>query len=443
MQKLDKAAEERTLKKAPKKVPLPPGPPTSLSKKRKGIPLSTSSSQASGGGGVSSINPIEKAFDTESRDILHLMIARMFYASGLPFHLARSLYYVNAWTYAANNSLPGYLPPGYNLLRTTLWQREKTNIKNLLQPIRYSWKEKGVSIVSDGWSDSQRRPLINFMAVNAGGPMFLKSVDCSGEIKDKYFISNLLKEVINEVGYENVVQVIIDNAPNCKVPRQLIEAQYSAIFWTPCVVHTLNLALKNICAAKNHETNQITYDECSWILEIVGDVVQIKNFIMNHSMRLAIYNEFVSLKLLSVAETRFASAIVMLKRFKLIKQGLQGMVISDKWSFYRDDDVVKARFVKDKVLDDLWWDHITYILSFMAPIYDMLRNCDTDRPCLHLIYDMWDTMIEKVKTAIYKKEGKRHEEPSSFYIVVHDILVDRWNKNNTPLHCLAHSLNPR
>ncbi|GAV69776.1 LOW QUALITY PROTEIN: Dimer_Tnp_hAT domain-containing protein, partial [Cephalotus follicularis] len=26
---------------------------------------------------------------------------------------------------------------------------------------------------------------------------------------------------------------------------------------------------------------------------------------------------------------------------------------------------------------------------------------------------------------------------------VHEILIDRWNKNNTPLHCLAHALNPK
>ncbi|CAL5327444.1 unnamed protein product [Camellia sinensis] len=44
---------------------------------------------------------------------------------------------------------------------------------------------------------------------------------------------------------------------------------------------------------------------------------------------------------------------------------------------------------------------------------------------------------------IYKHEGKRLEDESTFYNVVHQILVDRWNKNNTPLHCLAHSLNPR
>ena len=33
----------------------------------------------------------------------------------------------------------------------------------------------------------------------------------------------------------------------------LIEAEFPSIYWIPCVVHTLNLALKNICAAKNCE----------------------------------------------------------------------------------------------------------------------------------------------------------------------------------------------
>ncbi|XP_071723972.1 uncharacterized protein [Rutidosis leptorrhynchoides] len=190
------------------------------------------------------------------------------------------------------------------------------------------------------------------------------------------------------------------------------------------------------------ESNQIVYEECSWISDIVKEVVQIKHFIMNHSMRLAIYHEFVSLKLLSIVDTRFASMIVMLRRFKLIKSGLQNMVICDKWNIYRDVNQEKAKFVKEKVLDDFWWDLIDYILSFTAPIYDMLRICDTDKPCLHLVYDMWGSMIEKVKKVIYAHEVKRLDEKSTFYEVIHTILVDRWTKNNTPLHCLTHILNP-
>jgi hypothetical protein len=53
--------------------------------------------------------------------------------------------------------------------------------------------------------------------------------------------------------------------------------------------------------------------------------------------------------------------------------------------------------VRDIILDDLWWDRVDYIILFTSPIYDMLRAADTDRPTLHLVYDMWNTMIEKVK----------------------------------------------
>ena len=67
-------------------------------------------------------------------------------------------------------------------------------------------------------------------------------------------------------------------------------------------MHTLNLALKNICVAKNVENNALVFEEWSWISDMVGDVMMIKIFITNHSMRLAIYNEFVNLKLLSVGK---------------------------------------------------------------------------------------------------------------------------------------------
>ncbi|KAK8593957.1 hypothetical protein V6N12_046030 [Hibiscus sabdariffa] len=140
------------------------------------------------------------------------------------------------------------------------------------------------------------------MATSENGPMFLKAINCYGEVKDKVFIANLMKEVIDE---------------------------------TPCVVHTLNLALKNICSAKNIEGNVVTYDLCNWITEIHGDVVQIKKFIMNHII--VVFERFSSLKLISVFDTHFTSIIVMLKRLNLIKRGFQKMVINDESVSYRED----------------------------------------------------------------------------------------------------------
>lgn len=121
-------------------------------------------------------------------------------------------------------------------------------------------------------------------------------------------------ETFDFTGAANIVlQVITDNAPNCRAAELLVELKFSHIFWTPCVVHILNLVLKNIATAKIEEDSQ--YEQCNWISDIAADANMIKNFIMNHFMRLSMFNEFSELKLLSIAETSFASLIVMLERF--------------------------------------------------------------------------------------------------------------------------------
>lgn len=123
---------------------------------------------------------------------------------------------------------------------------------------------------------------------------------------------------------------------------------------------------------KNTEKNEVTYEKCSWITHIADDASFIHVFIMNHSIRLAMFNEFCPLKLLQAADTRFALVVVMLKMLKLIKRCLQATTISDQWASYREDDVGKAQKVKDMILSDFWWDNVDNILEFIAPIYDML-----------------------------------------------------------------------
>ena len=72
---------------------------------------------------------------------------------------------------------------------------------------------------------------------------------------------------------------------------------------------------------------------------------------MNHAMRLSMFNNHCKLKLLSMADTCFASTIVMLKRFKTIKRGFGQLVICEEWEKYKEDEIVKAKEVKDKILN--------------------------------------------------------------------------------------------
>jgi hypothetical protein len=56
----------------------------------------------------------------------------------------------------------------------------------------------------------------------------------------------ILLKTMNDVGPSNVIQVIIDNATNCKGAGKIIEQVHPHIFWSGCLVHTLNLLMHDI-----------------------------------------------------------------------------------------------------------------------------------------------------------------------------------------------------
>ena len=116
-------------------------------------------------------SPLEKAFNNQCREQLDSFIARTFYSAGLPFHFTKNPYWIKMIKFVANNNLVGYVPLGYNKLRTTLLHKERAHIEKLLKSIKETWKEKGLSIVSDGWTDIQKMPFINFMATSEKRPL--------------------------------------------------------------------------------------------------------------------------------------------------------------------------------------------------------------------------------------------------------------------------------
>ena len=183
----DQVENDKLERERRSQIPLPPPPPGH------GIPISPCWRQEES----DSTNPVdgkrrkvtvnstlEKVFQNNARHDLDSRIARMFYIGGLPFNFARNLHYRSSYAYAATHNIPGYLPPEYNALRTTLLQKERAHVKRFLKPIKGSWLENGVSIVSDRWSDPQKRPFINIMIVSDGGPVFIKTIDGLGEFKD-------------------------------------------------------------------------------------------------------------------------------------------------------------------------------------------------------------------------------------------------------------------
>ena len=78
--------------------------------------------------------------------------------------------------------------------------------------------------------------------------MFWKAIDAStaGLTVTSEFIWSNIKVVIEEVGPQNVVQVVTDNGSNCALMDRLLEDAYPTIVWTPCASHCLDLLIEDI-----------------------------------------------------------------------------------------------------------------------------------------------------------------------------------------------------
>ena len=98
------------------------------------------------------------------------------------------------------------------------------------------------------------------------------------------------------------------------------------MFWTPCIVHNLNLILEEI------------ENKVPWIQEITGEAREIVKFITNHHQFQAIFREYSKLDLLKVVETRYGSNFIMLCRLVDVKQALVSMVVSQVWAEWRQAD---------------------------------------------------------------------------------------------------------
>ena len=115
--------------------------------------------------------------------------------------------------------------------------------------------------------------IINFMVYSKGSTIFLKSVDTSDKIKENKYIYGLLKDVIEEVGEANVVQIVTDNESAFVKAGKLLMMKYN-LYWIPCAAHCIDLIFEDI-------------SKWDSVAKLIMNARKITNFIYNHIWLLA------------------------------------------------------------------------------------------------------------------------------------------------------------
>ena len=182
------------------------------------------------------------SFELALRKQAEEAIARFFYAEDIPHGKVESSFFHEMLMAVAKVGPSFKAPSTYQMRKKILMEKLKMHDLRLLLE---SWKRYGCTIVSDGWSNTRNRPVINVLASSLHGTMFLKSIYKSGQVKTGEYIFKILKDVILEVEPSNVVQVCMDNAANCEAAGHMIENEWPSIFYTRCTCHCVDLWLED------------------------------------------------------------------------------------------------------------------------------------------------------------------------------------------------------
>ncbi|XP_052727463.1 uncharacterized protein LOC108329753 [Vigna angularis] len=204
------------------------------------------------GGVQATINQMMKKGYKEEVDA---QVAEFFYTSAIPFNVIRNPAFAKMCEMIGKYEV-GYKSPSYHDIREKLLKQAVKKTDANLEEYKEEWKKTGCTIMSDGWTDRKRRFICNFLVNSPRGTVFLYSLDTSDISKTADKVFKMLDDVVEFVGEENVVQVVIDNAANFKAAGELLMQKREKLYWTPCAAHCIDLIFEDF--EKNLKASLLT-----------------------------------------------------------------------------------------------------------------------------------------------------------------------------------------
>lgn len=260
---------------------------------------------------------MDSKFKKKAREDAVTYIAKWFYDAGIPFNTATLPSFQKMLQAIGKYGTFLEAPTPYELGETFL-QREVEETNETLISFKQNCVINGCTLMTDAWSDRKNRSIMNIVAHCPAGMAFLHSQDASAEKHDGNYIYHFVDDAIKEIGPDNVVQIVTDNASNNMSAAKTLLMRRPNIYWTPCAAHTINLMLGDI-----------------------GKIRPIRSAItMGRSVTVYIYSHTKSLSLMRAKTngdivrpgvTRFATAYLSLSSMREKKKDLKQMFVSNEW----------------------------------------------------------------------------------------------------------------
>ncbi|CAN1124959.1 hypothetical protein LINPERHAP2_LOCUS2636 [Linum perenne] len=227
--------------------------------------------------------------------------------------------------------------------------------------------------MSDGWTDTRRRSICNFLVNSPKGTVFVESIDTSSFSKNAEKVFEMLDNVVEKVGEENVIQIVTDNGVAYKAAgTKLMEKR------------------KHVHKSTIEKGRKIT------------------NFIYASAILISMLREFTKgHDLVRPGATRFATTYLTLACLSEHKGPLMTMFSSDSWKKGSYSNIPKGKKVQGIVLDSRFWSNVSLCIRAALPLVKVLRLVDSEEyPSMPFLFFELNQAKEKIKLNFSNNEAR-------------------------------------
>ena len=347
-------------------------------------------------------------------------IAEFFFENKLDYSIADSISYRHMMDTLVGQEFQG---PSADVLRTKWVQKLKSEVLQRTQEIKKDWVTTGCTILADSWTDNKLKALINFSVSSPLGTFFLKTVDASPHIKNHRGMYELFDEVIQEIGPDNVVQIISDRNINYGNIDKLIMQNYNTIFWSPCTSFCVNSMLDD-------------FSKIDWVNQCICQAQTITRFVYNNNWVLDLMRRCMAgQELVCSGITKSVSDFLTLQSLLKHRSKLKQMFHSSEYvsSPYANRSLSISCI--EILSDDEFWRAVEEIAAVSEPLLRVMRDVSGGKAAIGYIYESMTKVMDSIRTYYIMDEGKC----KSFL----DIVEQKWLVElHSPLHSAAAFLNP-
>lgn len=354
---------------------------------------------------------------------VHMAIGRFLYDIGVNLDAVNSAYF-QPMIDAIASAGSGIVPPTSQDLRGWILKNVIEEVNNDINIHKVMWRKTGCSILVEQWSSKNGRTLLSFLVYCPQTIVFLKSVDASHVIYSADHLYELLKQVVEEVGVENVVQVITDYEEQFFFAGKRLMESFPSLYWAPCLGHCVDMMLQD-------------FGNLEWIKDTIEQAKSVTRFVYNHSVVLNMMRRFTfGNDIVEPAVTCFASSFTTLKRMAELKLNLQTMVNSQDWLECPYAKEPGGLAMSDIVGNRSFWNSCVLIVRLTYPFLQLLEIVGSKRrSAMGYVY----AGIYRAKETIKKEFVKKDD-----YMVYWNIIDHRWEQQRQlPLYAAGFFLNPK